>query len=71
MKFTLANVVTKLFTRVCTTEAFCNSDTTLKSCKAAGGVCKLECCASAPKPVSATTAANIREVLVTVHSVSC
>ena len=72
MNFTLANVVTKSFARVCTTEALCNSDTTLKSCKAAGGVCKQECCAtdlgcnsaqlasgtSASKPVSATRAAE-------------
>ena len=71
IKFTLANVVTKSLARVCTTEALCNSDTTLKSCKAAGGECKQECCAtdlcnsaqsasgtSAPKPVSATTAAK-------------
>ena len=71
MNFTLANIETKSFTRVCATEALCNSDTALKACKTARGVCKLECCAtdlcnsaqsasgtSAPNSVSATTAAK-------------
>ena len=43
-KYSLLIAKFELYSKGCTTKAFCDAAAKLKTCEAADGVCKLDCC---------------------------